>query len=235
MIKKFTNYIIIFSILFVLYNVLVFAIPYPKHDLTTFFVAYIYTMISFLAQPLICFVALYKSKSFKNKLYAWPIIRTGFIYIIVQVIISVIIYILGAFISIPVWIIFVVSTIILGIAVIYIIVGLTYKEEIEKIEEHQTVNTKFVLELKIESDSLLREVKEEELHKKLEKFNELVKYSDPVSSEQLSNIENQIKIYFEEIVLLVHNSNYEQASSMLDTVYQLMEERNKKCKLYKNN
>lgn len=233
--KNFKKYGVISVILIVLYNVLVLAIPFPKVNLQTFIISYVASMIALLIQPAIYYVAINNKNSLKSKLYGWPILKVGYTYLSIQLCISILFYIIGAFINIPTWISAVIAVVLIGLAVIGILATDTYREEIEKIEESVPVAKKFISNLRIDTESFASKNTTEPIHSELVKFADLVKYSDPVSTDLLSNIEDEINRRYEEMKELVVYGKIIEAINELKDITVLMEERNNKCKATKNN
>ena len=230
-IKK--KYLLIISIIFVVYNVLVFAIPYPHKSDAVFITAWVAGLIAILAQIYFGLVAFGKKDTLKSKLYGLPIARIGLIYLVVQLILTVLFLVVGAFIEIPYWIVIIPIVIILALAAIGLIVADTYRDEIEKIEECAPLTIKFMNNFKAYVAVFTKRNVETPIYKKLEFFNDEVKYSDPVSSEELAEIENEINVKFNELKELTKVSKFDEANLLLDDLISLIQERNLKCKQVK--
>lgn len=231
--KNSKKYLIVISILIVLYNILVWVIPFPKKDISTFIISYIASMIALIVQPIIYYIAVHEKETVKSKIYGWPILKVGYVYCIIQLLLTLIFYILGVFVKIPTWISIVLVIIIMAFALIGIIITDTYREEIEKMETNFSTNKQFILNLKIDAETYARKTTIEPFHTELIKFVELVKYSDPVSNESLVDIEEEICSKYNDIKYLIDNEKYEDAVNKLKEITLLMEERNIKCKLTK--
>lgn len=233
MTKNSKKYIIAITIFLVLYNVLVWCIPFPKNDLPTFIISYVASIIAFLAQLIIYYIAIHNKDSLKSKLYGWPILKVGYVYGVIQLCITIIFYIIGSFIEIPTWISIVVCVILIGLALIGVLVTDTYREEIEKMEINAPITKKFVLDLRIDSEAFAKKITTEPIHSELVAFAELVKYSDPVSTDALVDFEDEISRKYIEIKELVINERLIEARNELKEITILMEERNKRCKATK--
>ena len=234
MTKNSKKYITIISLIIIIYNILVWAIPFPKKDTSTFIISYSASMIALIIQPIIYYIAIHNRSSLKSKLYGLPILRVSYIYVIVQMCFTILFYIIGAFIKIPTWISVVICTLLLGLSLIGILVTDTYREEIEKIETNVIVSNKFMTNLRIDSQSLARKTIDEPLHSELVKFSEMVRYSDPVSSDELADCELEIENKYNELKNLIINNKLEEARKELKTLYILIDERNDKCKATKS-
>ncbi len=233
MIRNSKKYVFVISILIVLYNVLVWAIPFPKNNITTFIINYVASMIALLAQPIIYYIAIHNKDSLISKLYGWPILKVGYVYGIIQLCITLLFYILGSFIEIPAWISIVLTIILIGFVLIGILVTDAYRYEIEKMEINVPITKKFILDLRIDSETFARKITSEPIHSELVAFAELVKYSDPVSTDLLVDFEDEIAKKYTEIKELIINEKLIEARNELKEICVLMEDRNKRCKTTK--
>ena len=73
---------VVLGVVLVVYNVLAFALPFPKT--AVFAVSYLFTMIAILAQIYVIRTAFYRGEGVKSKFYGFPIAKLGVIYLAVQ-------------------------------------------------------------------------------------------------------------------------------------------------------
>lgn len=221
--------IIIFIIVLIIYNAVFWSIPF-KHD-GTFIGAYIFGTVAILAQIAVLWFAANGATTLKKKIYAFPIVRMGVIYLVVQLILSLVFSVLTTFVeNMPVWIVCVISVIVLGVFTILILLTDTTRDEIIEIEEEEERQTAQVKTFRINIDSILRRVEDKELLKKLEKLSDIAKYSDPVSSEALFDIEAEITDKIAQLQTCVRNGAVEEAKALTDETIILFEDRNALCK-----
>ena len=222
----------IFAVIFVIYNVISFAIPF-KHT-STFWGAYIFGVIAILLQIAIVMLAANGAESLRKKVYSFPVFRMGIIYLAVQLGVSLIFSVSATFIeSFPGWIISVVSVIVLGVFVILVLLTDTARDEIVKIEEEEERHTVQIKTFRINIDSIMRRVDDKDLLKLLEKLSDTAKYSDPVSCEELYAIENEITDKIAELGTAVQNGEIALAKALVEQVVDLFDDRNAQCKMYK--
>ena len=139
--KKITkNYLLIIAIILVVYSVLVFVIPFTKMNMATFVISYIASVIALLSQVYVAYIAFKGEDNLTSKVYGFPIIKLGYLYLGVQFALSILFYILGAFIDVPVWICIILYVLVLGLAAAGLITTSTYKETIENIENKKIEN-----------------------------------------------------------------------------------------------
>ena len=76
-------------------------------------------------------------------------------------------------------------------------------------------------------------IKGKETKELFDKFVDLVRYSDPVSNENLQDIENEIKSKYEEIKTLISQDNILLANKEIENLIDLVNRRNLMCKEFK--
>ena len=232
--KKITkNYLLIIAIILVVYSVLVFVIPFTKMNMATFVISYIASAIALLSQVYVAYIAFKGEDNLTSKVYGFPIIKLGYIYLGVQFALSILFYILGAFIDVPVWICIVLYVLVLGLAAVGLITTSTYKEAIEEIEVKKEDNKGFIKELRRDTLVYSSKIKDQTTKELFDKFLDIVRYSDPVSNENLKEVEEEIKSKYEEIKVLVSHDNYLVANKEIENLIDLINRRNLMCKEFK--
>ena len=104
---------VLLGVVLVVYNVLAFALPFPKT--AVFAVSYLFSMIAILAQIYVIRTAFYRGEGVKSKFYGFPIAKVGVIYLAIQLIGGLVFMALG--LAVPVWLPLVLYVVLLGIAV----------------------------------------------------------------------------------------------------------------------
>lgn len=233
--KKRIREIIIFAVIFIVYNILVFVIPFKRN--AVFAVAYIFTLISVTAFAASYIFAFEKTKTLKSKFLSFPIFRVGLLYLITQFILGILLMALTSFIGIYVWIAVILCILILAFAIIKTMTLDTAREKIENIAVKEEINTSFISSLQIEIKTLTNRVSNESIKNKLFDLYEAARYSDPVSGGGLAEIESDIKIKFEKIKSVINKNEDEDEDVktliLIDEMNGLLTERNEKCKLTK--
>lgn len=212
----------VLGIFFVIFNVIVFAIPTAKT--ATFWVAYIFTLIAFAMQPLIWKFAFKDTDTLKSKFLGIPLISVGIIYLLVQIV-AVAVFMALSFVSS--WIAIVVCILILGISAICLIGTETGREEIDRIEHKVSKKVFYIKSLQIDIEMLAKVEADADTKTALTNLAEKIRFSDPMSDELLAELETKISNKFEEL------KSAEQKSTIINELTLLIEERNKKCKLLK--
>ncbi|MGN1442782.1 MAG: hypothetical protein ACI4XE_02930 [Acutalibacteraceae bacterium] len=222
----------IFIIVLIIFNVIFFAIPF-MHT-ATFWGAYIFGTIAILAQIGVAALSYINTNTLKKKVYAFPIVRMGIIYLAVQLVISLAFSAVSTFYDkLPGWIIYVVSVIVLGVFTILVLLTDTTRDKILEIEEEEERQTAQIKTFRVNIDSITRGVDDPGLLKTLQKLSDTAKYSDPVSSEPLYPIEAEITEKIDELGNLIQAGDIEEAKTLAEKVIDLFEDRNAQCKMYK--
>lgn len=230
--KRSKQAIVIMGIILVIFSAAAFVIPFRKGG--TFWVAYTAELLAIALQIPVFKLAYDNAKDLKSKVLGFPVFRVGYMYLTVQTVVSIILFALGgAFKYFPIWVSLIVCMIILGAAVICSIAADIAREEIEKIEETQKVDTEFIKLMRVKSQNLVNENSSQKLAKSLENVAEKFKYSDPVSSKGTAAAETKIDIMFSELELAINSNEVDKAEIICGKLITLIDSRNNICKLSK--
>jgi len=212
----------ILGILFVLLSTIALVVPTEKS--VTFWVAYIFTVIAFAAQIAIWKRGLGGDTTLKSKFLGLPIIHIGVVYFIVQIIAFTV---FTAVPSLPTWSVIVTCSLILGISAVCMIATDTGRSEIERVEDRVQKKVFYIKELQVDVELLAERESDASTKASLKKLAEEIRFSDPMSAEQLADLEGRISAKVEEL---------KTAQSKLPIINELdllITERNKKCKILK--
>ena len=210
------------GIIFALFNVIAFVIPTDKT--ATFWVAYAFTIVAFATQIPLWKIALGKKDTLKSKFLGIPIIQVGITYLIVQSIAFALFMIIP---TLPVWLAVIVCAIILAISLLCVITDQAGANEINRIEEEFKVKRAFIQFLQIDIEMIAESETDITTRAALIKLAEKVRFSDPMSSELLEELETRISLKVEEMKTAVDKR------ALIKEVTILLTERNKKCKVLK--
>lgn len=209
-------------IAFALFDVVAFFIPTEKT--ATFWIAYAFSAIAFLLQIVIWKLAFKGTDTIKSKFLGIPLLSVGFRYLVIQVIAFVVFMIFPA---LPTWIPIVVCSVILGGSAICLIGTETGREEISRVEEKVKSKVFYIKSLQVDVEMLAETESDPTTKAELTKLAEKIRFSDPMSSDALAEIETEIVNKIKEI----KTSNDKLA--IIAVTSALVEERNKKAKILK--
>ena len=219
--KKVMAYSVL-GIVFALFNVLAFVIPTEKT--ATFWIAYAFSVVAFGLQIGIWNFAFKGAETLKSKFLGIPLISVGARYLVVQVIAFAVFM---AFPFLPSWIPIVVCSVILGISAICLIGTETGREEINRVEEKVEKKVFYIKSLQVDVELLAESESDPEIKTELIKLAAKIRFSDPMSSDALAEIESEIANKIKEI------KTSEDKIAIIAVTSALVEERNKKAKILK--
>ena len=212
----------VLAIAFALFNVIAFFIPTEKT--ATFWIAYAFSAIAFLLQIVIWKLAFKGTDSIKSKFLGIPLLSIGFRYLVIQVIAFAVFMIFPA---LPTWIPIVVCSVILGGSAICLIGTETGREEINRVEEKVKSKVLYIKSLQVDVEMLAETESDPTIKAELTKLAEKIRFSDPVSSDALAEIESEIVNKIKEI------EASKDKLAIIAVTTALVEERNKKAKILK--
>lgn len=212
----------ILGILFILVSVIAFAVPAAKT--AVFWISYGFAVIAFAAQLIIWKATLGRSESLKSKFLGFPIVHIGIVYLVVQIIAFIV------FLSIPtlpIWSAVVACAVVAGVSVVCMIASDVGRSEIERVSAKVQEKTFYIKQLQADFELLASTETDTVIKSALMQLAEKIRYSDPMSDEQLADIEDQITVKIAEL-----KSSADKVK-IINELNSLLDERNRKCKLLK--
>ncbi len=214
------------------FTIIVFVIPF--HRGASFWIAYIAVLLALALQIPIFKLAYDNADDLRSKVLGFPIFRAGYLYLGIQTAVSVVIFILGAFIpAFPAWIAAVLCVIILAAAIICSISADMARNEVVDIETAQAADTKIIMELRTRARNLVSRIKNFEIKTEMEKLAEDLRYSDPVSSDATAEAEQRLSECFTHLETAVVGDDIENALELCRQAVILLRDRNNICKMNK--
>ena len=220
--KNSTKGYVLLGILFALVSIIAFAVPMIKT--ATFWIAYVFTAAAFAAQIGIWKTALGKEGTLKSKFLGFPLVHIGIVYAVIQVIALAVFMFVP---TLPVWSAIVVCSVIAGISAVCMISADAGRDEIERVEAKVQKKVFYIRELQADIELLADNETNADVKTALTQLAEKIRFSDPMSNEQLADLEDKISTKIEEL---------KTTSSQLEIITDLnslLDERNKKCKILK--
>lgn len=156
----------------VLFSLVVFIAPIPKNGV--FWLSYIFAVIALVAQLAFVCVAFSGGNSARSRFYGFPIFRIGMIYLIVQLILSLVFMLLGTWVA--AWIPAILYILVLGFAAIGLIAADNARDAVRLVEKKQADNTAMIRHLRRTAQVLAASYPE------VAPLEEALRYADPVST-----------------------------------------------------
>ena len=230
--KTFKAYLGVWAILLVTFNVLAFALfGFENTAKFTggFWAGYGFITAALVGQ-LICAKIFFNEKSNEKTFYTLPLVTLSWIGLIITFMVGSLCMVVP---MIPYWVGIVVSMLVLAITAIAVINASVAAESVEKIDTKIKTQTFFIKSLTVDAEGLIARATTDEIKAECKKVFEAIRYSDPMSSDALSACESQISIRFAGLSDAVKENDVEAVKSFAKEVLILLDERNKKCKLFK--
>lgn len=231
--KNFKLYIVCWAILLALFNVICFVTPNEASGLNkfggAFWIGYIFITAAFIGQ-LVCAYIAFKAENLKKLFYNLPLITLSYTGLILTLIFG------GAAMAItnlPNWIGIIVCLIILAFTAIAVISAKAAGTVVSNIDEKIKTNAAFIKEMTVETQNLMNRANAPKLKEYCKKVYEALRYSDPMSKEQLTDIENRIKEEFSVFTDAVISDDLDLTESSAKELISFIDERNNVIRLIK--
>jgi predicted transcriptional regulator len=218
------------AIVLVVYNVLAFAIPFPKNG--CFWAAWVFGLVAILAQAAFLLLAFQHGDGAKSKFYGFPVARVGVVYLCVQLVLS-FLFMGLAFVKCPAWIPVVLSVILLAAAALGLIVTDAVRDEVERQDSKRRADTLGMKKLYAAVAACADRCADPELKKPVQKLAEALRYADPVSSEATREAENTLRMYLVDLESAVDAANADKVKSACAAMTSALADRNRLSKLGK--
>ena len=209
------------------FNAAVFLLPFKHHG--GFWVGFTFINLALAVTACVGFYSL-RREGLKSKFYGASLVYVAWDYLAIQFVVGIIEMIIGD----RLWkYALVLNIIILAAALIGLIQAELAKSEVEKIDQKIGEKVFFIKSLQGDFENLTALAQEAALKKSLAELAETVRFSDPISSPQLAAVENKIETAAAQLAGTVNTDDHA-AQSLVNQLNQLFAERNRECKLLKN-
>lgn len=220
--KNNTKGYMLLGILFCLVSITAHIIPMSKT--ATFWVAYIFTVIAFAIQIIVWKVTLGKAETLNSKFLKLPIIHISIVYLFVQIAIL-IVFVFKPLL--PTWSAIIVCCLVTGVSAICMVATDIGVNEIKNVDTKVDEKISFIKKMLIDVEIIANNEDDINIKSDLLKLAEKFRFSDPVSNELLSELEDKISLKIVEL------NTCQNKKAVIMEINSLLDERNKKCKIFK--
>lgn len=231
--KLFKTYAVCWAILFVLFNIVCFVIPNNYFGISkfggAFWSGYIFITLAFIGQ-IVCAYFAFKAENLKKLFYNLPLVTVSYTGLILTIIFGTVFM---AIPNLPNWIGIVVCIFILAFNAVAVVKASTFSDVAEEIDEKIKTQTQFIKLKTVDAQNIMNRAKNDNIKQECKKVYEALRYSDPMSSPDLSLEEAQITVKMAELKTAVDNDDNDKAISAAKEIILLVKERNAKCKALK--
>ena len=224
-----TRFLIIVCAVFVAFTVIAFAVPFAKNGV--FWLAYVFGLIAIAAQIYV-YPKAFEGDSARSKFYGFPIAKLSTIYLIVQLILSILCMAIAK--VLPTWVPAVVFILLLAAAVIGFVAAEGIRTEVERQDVKLKTDVTFMRGLQSRVRMLPVRCEDAALKAELERFAEQVQYSDPVSSDAIRDAEMDLNAAVDTLQQAIVDGDLPAAMQQVKQCEIALAERNRLCKVNKH-
>ena len=217
------------GVLFVLYILTAYMSAFDHT--AVFWVSILFTLIAFGVVGLAFYIAFARKPDAKSKFYGFPIARIGVIYGLVQLAAGLAFMALAVYA--PVWVAVLVYAIALGAAVIGLISAEVVVEEIYVQDEKLKKDVALMRSLQSKLNQMAAQCDNPDAAAEVKRFAEELRYSDPVSSDALTEIEAALSAAVDELQSAIVDGDSAATKQLCRKASAILAERNRLCKLNK--
>lgn len=231
--KNLKLYAIVWAILLVLFNVIVFVTPSEFEGESkftdSFWIGYALITISFVGQLICSYIGL-KDDNLNKIFFNIPLLRVSVIGLVISAVAG---SVFMAFFNVEGWISALISMVILAFVAIATIKAKATGDIAKDVEKKIKEQTFFIRNLTVDAENLLARANTPETKATVKKVYEAIRYSDPMSNDNLSDIEGRISYEFKTFEMAVKSGDTAVIENQAEELIILIDNRNNKCKALK--
>ncbi len=232
MTKNFKLYIVAWAVLLIVFNVVTALIPGWDTIIKlspSFWIGYAFVIVAFVGQ-LICTKFSFRDGNIKKQFYNISMIITSYMGLILTFIMGAICMIVPV---LPYWMAAIDCSVVFALNVVAVMKAKMAIEIVNDVDDKIEQGTAFIYSMRSESEGLVSRASTEEIKASLRQVRDAFKYSDPMSNNDLSEVETDIRTHFILLSQAVRSGDAAGAEKEKKTVLDLIAERNAKCKILK--
>lgn len=226
--KKMTYMLAITAVVIVIYNLIAFVAPFERT--TGFWVEYAFSMIAILLFFGFTTVFCTKDIPIKSKFLDLPVFHVLYVLLAVQVCFG---FVVMAQPAIPYQIALIVSAVALAFGLFLMFSIKLAEDEIQRVGKRVDSKVNFIREMSAKLEVGTQRVEDKSLLTDLKKLSEAIRFSDPMSSDELYEKEREIANKIDDLNQLISSADYDSSRRMIREIQALLKERNLKCKMMK--
>lgn len=227
--KKFRLYVLCWTLILGLFNLLVFIIPaWPTLEKYTasFWIGWGAAIVAFVGQ-LICAWFAFSAGNAKKTFYNVSLYTVSYIGLIAMFVAAMICIVIT---PLPYWIAAIACSIVLVANIVDVVKARMAVEAVVDVDTEVENATAFIYDMREESESLFARVKGDETKKTIcKKIRDAFKFSDPMSKTEFASIENDIKTHFCLFSQAILDGEMDVATLEADETLALISKRNNIC------
>lgn len=231
--KYFKKYLAIWAFFLALFHVAVFVTPKEAAGMNkfggAFWSGYIFIMLAFIGQIAVSYLV-FKEENLRKFFYKISLIRISWTGLILTLVFGALCMVIP---NLPNWVGVIICFVILGFQAISLVKANVAADVVDELDEKVREKTEFIKSLAVEAELLCSKATSETVKKECKKVWEALRYSDPMSSPELSSVESEITQKFAAFSEAVSQGDQAQITALSEETILLVEQRNKKCRMLK--
>lgn len=232
--KNFKFYFLLWAIFLVMFGAVAFlvrpVIPgYVIHYDARFWITFTLIFVAFVGN-LVCAYLAFGAENLKKLFYNLSLLTVSRSALIAMTVVGSLLMLIP---NCPAWIAAAVCLFILAVNAVAIMNARWAADTVDQIDEKVKTQTTFVRKLTVEAESVLARAKSEPVKAECKKVYEAIRYSDPMSNDELSVVEAKITVKTEELSAAVDADDEAKVKEAAEVITVLVKERNSKCKALK--
>lgn len=223
-------YVTAWAIVVVIFHLLVFLIPKTETQVQnkTFWVIYFAVMVSLIGQAVCSYI--YAKKETKEERFLYiPVVLISYIALLMSLLLSLEALTIA---FLPTWFTVIVALLVLAFYALSVIRTMAAAEMVVEVEKKVSQQTNFIRTLTAQAKALDSNASAK-IKSYTTKVYEALRYSDPVSTKEIADMDEQIRVAYQKLEEMVRNADETSVQKETDIVCSLIKERNEMCKIYK--
>ena len=217
------------AIVLALYLVLILVIPFVKN--AAYWLSFGFTLAAFGVAGAAGYVGVVRQEDAKSRFYGFPIAKIGLVYGMAQLALGLVVMALASWI--PAWLAAVVYVLMLGAACLGLIAADTVVEQIHVQDTKLRGDVRLMRSLQSKLNQMAAQCDNPDAAAEVKRFAEEMRYSDPVSSEALADIEADLAAAVDELQSAAVDGDSASVKQLCRKASGILAERNRLCKLNK--
>lgn len=228
--KNTTRVLLVGLIALVLYNMIVFLVPFDR-ETAAYWLSYAFTMIAFGVAGVAVYNGMLKNPDAKSNFYTFPMVRIGLNYAVIQLIAGLVVMIAGQWLAW--WLVTLVYAIGLGVVIALLIAADATVDQIKTMDGQLKARVSHMRAIQSKVIHLEGQCADSAAREAVKKLAEELRYSDPVSSPAVAEAEHELSALVDAIQDAVADGEAAVIVQLCTKASSLLAERNRLCKLSK--
>lgn len=221
------------AVIFVVFNILFFLIADTAGINATAIISWVFMILGFVSFLVFSWLSGSKKGTPNNVFLRFTLFGHCAIYLIVDFVLAAFFTILGAYVVVPhVWTV-AVQLIALAVHLVIALACLMTKTAVEEVGKAVKQKTSRMKGFRVESAMLVDYCTDAAAKEDFRKFAEAIQYSDPMSCEELNEVEDSLEQIIAEMKYHLTAGETEIAQEKCKIANNILKERNKKCLMFK--